>query len=238
MQILLVNTNPVVSRLISLITNSTNIHVDEITGYEPVPQERYDILFMDEDCCHEEEIRMFLNKVRARKKILFSSRKEKRVEGVDGIIVKPFLPSEISRVIETLPERPDEMPDAEHVTTAGIEPVDRVDERKRGQEAESSILDSIEIEKIKQLLAEEGLEIAENEEYDVDEELMIEDQKQKKQKKSKKKKKQKVSRKTKKREAKFEANLLEAVTMMKPKKNRKLLKGSEVNISIKFPKGD
>lgn len=233
MQILLVNTNPVISRLISLVTGSANIHIDEITGYEVVPQGRYDILFMDEDCCNEEGIKAFSNKVTARKKILFSSQKEKIVEGIDSVVAKPFLPSEISRVIETLPERPEETFDAGDVVSAGV------DENKSDQEIENSILDSAEIEKIKQLLTEEWLEIAENEESDMEpEELMIEEKEQKKKKEPIKKKKEKISRKIKKKEAKFEKNLLEAMRAMKPRKIKKLLKGAEVSISIRFPKGD
>ena len=231
-QILLVNSSPVISRLTSLVASSAAAHVDEITGYEAIPKDQYDILLVDEYCCNEEEIRILLNKVTARKKILFSSQKERAIEGIDTVIVKPFLPSEISGVIETLPERSDEMPavlaETESVQSAEIEA------EKSNTAKKNSVLDSKEIEKIKQLLVDEGLEIAENEEGDMESgEVLIEE---KKKKKPKKKKKKKVSRKTKKKEADFETNLLKAIIEMKPKKIKKLLEGSEIRISIRFPK--
>jgi len=235
MHILLVNTNPVVSRLISLNTrDDATIHVDEINGSEMIPGERYDVVFLDEKCCDTEVMGTYLQKVRAWKKILFSSQKGISVEGIDRVIVKPFLPSEITTVLESI------LQNKEMAAEEGpLSPDESGETNEDSEKEEILILDGQEIEIIKQLLLDEELETAENEEPEVEPESVIveEQNKPEKRKKPKKKKKNKTASKTKEQKMGFEENLLEALVEMKPKKIRKLLKGAEVSIVIRFPKG-
>jgi len=237
MHILLVNTNPVVSRLISLNTrDDATIHVDEISGSEMIPGERYDVVFVDEKCCDAEVMSAHLQKVRAREKILFSSQKAYTVKGIDRVIMKPFLPSEITAVLQSILQNKEIVPEKEKETLAISE---GGEVNKDSEKEEILILDSQELEKIKQLLLDEELEVAENDEFEVEPEDVIteEPNKLEKKEKPKKKKKSKKVSKTKEKKMKFEENLLEALVEMKPQKIRKLLKGAEVSITIRFPKG-
>ena len=231
MHILLVNTNPVVSRLIALNTrDEAAIKVDEINGSEMIPGEWYDVVFLDEKCCDTEVMGAYLQKVRAGKKILFSSRKESSVEGIDRVIIKPFLPSEITTVLQSILQNK-EISDEEEPLSLGESGTVNVDSGKE----EILILDGEEIELIKQLLVDEELEPAKNEKS---ESVIVQEQeKSKKRKKPKRKEKRKTTSKTKKKSMRFEENLLEALVEMKPKKIRKLLEGAEVSIAIRFPKG-
>lgn len=237
MHILLVNTNPVVSRLISLNTrDDATIHVDEINGNEMIPGEWYDVVFVDEKCCDTEVMGAHLQKVRAGERILFSSQKENTVEGIDRVIMKPFLPSEITTVLQSI------LQNKEMVTRDEgdlLTPSESGEVNENSEKEENSILDSEEIEKIKQLLLDEELEVAENEESEAESEGVIaeEPNKPKKREKSKKKKKNKTASKTKEKKMKFDENLLEALVEMKPQKIRRLLEGAEISITIRFPKG-
>jgi len=235
MHILLVNTNPIVSRLIALNTrDDTAIHVDEINGTEMIPGEWYDVVFLDEKCCDAETMGAYLQKVRAGRKILFSSRKENGVEGIDRVIMKPFLPSEITAVLQSILQNKEMAAEEGHLPP-----------RESGEAAEDSgkeeilILDGQEIELIKQLLLDEEQETTESEESEVEPESVIvkEQEKPKKRKKPKKKEKKKTTSKAKNKSLKFEEKLLEALVEMKPQKIRKLLEGAEVSIAIRFPKG-
>jgi len=235
MHILLVNTNPVVSRLISLNTrDDATIHVDEINGSEMIPGEWYDVVFLDEKCCDTEVMGAYLQKVRAGRKILFSSQKENSVEGIDRVILKPFLPSEITAVLQSILENK-EMAAEEEL----LSPDESGEANEDSGKEEILILDGQEIELIKQLLLDEEQEAVEDQGSEVESESAIveEQDKPEKRKKPKKKKKSKTASKTKEQKMGFEENLLEALVDMKPKKIRKLLEGAEVSIAIRFPKG-
>lgn len=238
MHILLVNTNPVVSRLISLNTrDDATIHVDEINGDEMIPGEWYDVVFIDEKCCDSEVMSAHLQRVRAREKILFSSQKENTVEGIDRVIKKPFLPSEITAVLQSILQNKGIAIGEEEGESLTLSESGEVDDDSEKEEI--LILDSQELEKIKKLLLDEELEVAENEEFEAESEGVIADEpnKPEKREKPKKKKKNKKVSITKEKRVSFEENLLEALVEMKPKQIRKLLEGAEVSIAIRFPKG-
>jgi len=232
MHILLVNTNPVVSRLFSLNTrDDATIHIDEVVCGETIPETRYDVVFIDDKCCDAEAAGVYLEKVRAGEKILFSSRKESAVDGIDRVITKPFLPSEITAVLQSVLKSKGVVTGKEEDFLA---PVESREVYEDSEKEKSLILDSQEIDIIKQLLVDEESEVAENEESEVESESMVvEEQKSK----PKKKKKNKTASKTKEKKMIFEENLLEALVEMKPKKIRKLLEDAEVSITIRFPKG-
>ncbi|MEA3455846.1 MAG: hypothetical protein U9R26_05015 [Campylobacterota bacterium] len=238
MHILLVNTNPVVSRLFSLNTrDDAAIHIDEVVGGEMIPETRYDVVFIDEKCCDAEAAGVYLEKVRAGEKILFSSRKGSAVDGIDRVITKPFLPSEIAAVLQSILKNKGVVTGEEEDFLA---PVESREVYEDSEKEKNLILDSQEIDIIKQLLVNEELEVAENEESEVESESMIVEEHKsnpKKRNKPKKKKENKEVSKTKEKKMRFEESLLEALVEMKPKKIRKLLEDAEVSITIRFPKG-
>ncbi len=223
MHILLVNTNPVVSRLMFLILASDkSIMLDEVSEIELGTEVYYDILFIDEKCCSTEERRSLLRRVHARKKILFATSRERDLEGVDRVIRKPFLPSEITSAIQSSsPQKAisEEKSEQKH-DMFGFSDEGR--EKNDTDEREYQILDGNEMEKIKQLLFEEGLSDSSDAlamEME-NEALPLED----------------ISVTMEQKETNLDKKLLEALVEMKPKKIRKLLEGAEVSITIRFPK--
>jgi len=231
MRILLVNTNPVVSRLILLnAQEDEGTRVDEIGGDETIPSKRYDIAFIDEQCCGTGKLGDYIRRVQAGKKVLFSTQREHEPEGIDEVVLKPFLPSEISKVLQTIVPISDAEAEAEQL----MDPVDGGEEdallEGNVSDTGEQILDSEEIEKIRRLLVEEYEEEAGT---DMQKSEFSEPVPPAEGKNPKKKKK---SRKSGKRSG-IEHQLLEAITKMKPKKIRKLLGGAEMSIVIRFPEG-
>ncbi len=100
MNILLINDNPVVTRLLTLCTRGEHIGLDEVKGVDDIKDVRYDILFVD-DASYTDHIDALLDDGRIRKKV-FISYDEEKIKGFDETIKKPFLPSQIMKVIESV----------------------------------------------------------------------------------------------------------------------------------------
>ncbi|SFV58870.1 highly acidic protein [hydrothermal vent metagenome] len=207
MQILLINKNPIVSKLFSLSAKGMEgIEIDEVEDIKGLPQESYDMLFVDDGDSLDDELEEFLYSIDAKQKILFVSNDDRSVEGVDEIIKKPFLPSTIISILQSSYGEESERveSDIEEFIVDNIEP----SEEKRDH-SDSLILDKAEIDKIKRLLLDSE-DTIESEQEDT----------------------------TQSDSAEIEERLIDALMDMKPKAIKRLLRGAEINISIKFPKGE
>ena len=98
MDILLINANPVVSRLMALCTRDAAYRLEEISSASQAQKEHYDIVFAD-DGSYTVVTEGFVNGLDASKKIFLSSSMH-AIPGFDRVIRKPFLPSQIIEVLE------------------------------------------------------------------------------------------------------------------------------------------
>ncbi|UPT77356.1 hypothetical protein MN086_09905 [Sulfurovum sp. XGS-02] len=107
MNILLININPVVSRLLALCTRDEYIVLDEVVSADAVDKASYEIVFVDE-ASYTEDVQALLEALQASKKVFISYTGE-AVKGFDESVKKPFLPSQIINIIESItPDDPDE----------------------------------------------------------------------------------------------------------------------------------
>jgi hypothetical protein len=239
----------------------SHINLEEVQNVVAVARDRYDVVFVDE-ASYVEEIQELLENLIMRKKVFLSSSNDVSDEArlFDSIIKKPFLPSQITAVLESL-EEDDTFTEVPSIfpLSSDEESVEDVDEIVEEDEQEGNeVLDSNEIEKIKALLDmdEENIEEVSDEEYEsrkievikqqliadgleiVDEDEYVEflGKKSKKNKVKKSRKEQKIKKNKKQDEETFtfEEALIAAVEGMKVKKIKKLLKGAEVTIKINF----
>jgi len=177
MHILLININPVVSRLISFCMRNDNMNLEEVHDVGDVVRDRYDIVFVDEASYGDETEALLANLI-MKKKVFLSSSDE--VDDVlrffDTVIKKPFLPSQITAVLENLEkdetlEVSTEIPSIFPLSSdevRGEEVEDSVDETvEEDEKVDTKVLDSNEIDKIKALLEmEEEVEAVSDEEYE------------------------------------------------------------------------
>jgi len=126
MHILLINNNPVVSRLLKLCVKNRDIEVEEIKDTKDANKESYDILFVD-DVLYSDEVALFMEHSTLFKSVLFCFEKE-YYHLFDTTIKKPFLPSQITQVIEEVSKALEQL------------------------EQKKSVLDTNELKKIKALL--------------------------------------------------------------------------------------
>ena len=187
MNILLLNTNPVVSRLVALCMRDDTITFREVSDISDAGDTTYDIIFVD-DASYNNETAAFLDTLNTGKIVFFSRRDSGEEVGgsFDRVIKKPFLPSQIQAVIDEVAnlQVPDtvseevlvderaetakensETSDDEHFIFPLAASVEESDEEvplmDSGEEETSpKVLDSHEIDQIKALLEESDEEIS------------------------------------------------------------------------------
>jgi len=106
MKILLINTNPVVSRLVSLCTRDESITYEEVEHVTEADDSVYDIVFVD-DASYNDKVAAFSGWVAQVGKLVFLSGHDSGEEiggKFDLVIKKPFLPSQIQAVIDQFKE--------------------------------------------------------------------------------------------------------------------------------------
>jgi len=182
MNILLLNTNPVVSRLVALCMRDDTITYQEVSGISEVGGTDYDIVFVD-DASYDNEVAAFLSALDTKKIVFFSSRESGEEIGgaFDRVIKKPFLPSQIQAVIDEMStaeenepvseeivlEETDDVAQEEHFIfplasseeEAAEEGSDDIPFMESDEEEAPKVLDSNEIDQIKALLEESEEEI-------------------------------------------------------------------------------
>jgi hypothetical protein len=105
MKILLINSNPVVSRLTALSARKEEIQIDEVQEINEVNNSQYDIVFVDADSWSKEVDSAISKNIQTQKRVLFYAQDDKNnKELFDISILKPFLPSEVSAVIRSVEE--------------------------------------------------------------------------------------------------------------------------------------
>ena len=105
MKILLINNNPVVSRLTALSARKEDIEIDEIQEVTELTSYNYDIIFVDADSWNEDVKSTIFSHIETQKKVLFYAQDDNEdLDLFDKGILKPFLPSEVSAVIRSVEE--------------------------------------------------------------------------------------------------------------------------------------
>ena len=185
MNILLLNTNPLVSRLLSLCIRKEDMALEEVADLSMVEHDKYDIAFID-DNAYVPEVQDALSNFMIGKKIFLAGKQGNIVafEDFDEVITKPFLPSQITAVIERFFNHAEVT--EEHKEESFIFPLTQEERRDETVQTEEDtekaekesieilqdpeVLDSHEIERIKALLEED-------EDHEDDEEILqIEDE--------------------------------------------------------------
>ncbi len=99
MRILLINSNPVVSRLTALSARKEGVPIDEIRDIADLKESDYNIVFIDSDSLNS-EILTFLKKSNTKKRVIFHTQEDKDIDDIfNYTILKPFLPSEVSSIL-------------------------------------------------------------------------------------------------------------------------------------------
>jgi len=151
MNVLLINNNPVVSRLLALCTRDVDMVLEEVRGLNTVEHANYDVVFIDENS-YKGEIMELSKKLHIGKKVLLSN-VDVEINDFDLTIKKPFLPSEIVEVLENTKVHIDEIEKLEKEVSS-IFPLSSEEKvvKKEPDTLKAQVLDENELKKIKGLL--------------------------------------------------------------------------------------
>jgi len=106
MKILLINNNPVVSRLTALSARKEEVEIDEIQEVTELSSDTYDIVFVDADSWSKDVKDVISDNIKTQKSVLFyADGDEEEQSTFDITILKPFLPSEVSAVIRSIEQK-------------------------------------------------------------------------------------------------------------------------------------
>ncbi|HHD79427.1 MAG TPA: hypothetical protein ENK98_07335 [Epsilonproteobacteria bacterium] len=151
MNILLINDNPVVSRLLALCTRDEDRVLEEVQGLDTIGHASYDVVFVDEGS-YKDEVMNFSDILQTGIKVLLSNA-DVGINDFDLTIKKPFLPSQIIEVLESIEVDTNEKDEIEKekssifpLSSESEEIVEVIDTAK------TQVLDETELEKIKGLL--------------------------------------------------------------------------------------
>ena len=115
MKILLINSNPVVSRLTALSARKENIDIDEIQEVTELNSNEYDIVFVDSDSLTKDVDDIIKEHLKVKKSVLFYTEGDEEDKSIfDLTILKPFLPSEVSAVIRSVEEGEEKREEEKH----------------------------------------------------------------------------------------------------------------------------
>lgn len=228
MRILLINTNPVVSRLFKLAMVHDKSALDEVEKIEDIKQVDYQMVCVD-DSAYSVEVQALIDTLEA-SSCVFISYGSKEMEGFDLLIKKPFLPTQISHLIEMLKQKDlnSEMTsnDTKILDTKEIEKIKTLLKMDDEAHIDDPLMLSEEgyearkVEVIKEQLLSEGLHLIEEE--DIVEAI------------SEKKISSDESFLTESDLALFQKAFKESLHQMKPKKIKKFLAGAGVKIKLKL----
>ncbi len=102
MKILLINSNPVVSRLTALSARKESVSLDEIRDIADLKKSDYNdynIIFVDSELLSP-EILNFLKNSDIKRRVIFYTQDDKEIDDIfNYTILKPFLPSEVSSIL-------------------------------------------------------------------------------------------------------------------------------------------
>ncbi len=229
---LLINANPVVSRLVEMSVQDEEIRLDQVRKASEIDLEKKYGLILVDDQSYNDKVAEAIARVRTGEVVFFSGRDsgEEIGEEADIVIKKPFLPSQVDAVVreclrrhreeKSEPSETVDEPVLDEKEVARIKalleetetPSDVSYEDEAAIQSRKTTLITQELEKegIEIVPEEKIVEVIENEHdsrYDTKKEKLRRD---------------------------LEASFYKALKKVKPKKLRKLLKGAEVTITIRF----
>lgn len=245
MRILLINSNPVVSRLIALCTRESAMQLTEILVQNEIGNVFYDVVFID-DAALASFSDTYIASLHTDYIVLLSATHTQCPDFIDEVIKKPFLPSSILNLLENLKQEVYQERE-EHTVSSEINAEETTDTSPYTNE----ILDLNEIERIKSLLdmdeeeRDEPLWANEEELEDLKRKVIkqnliddgleiIEDDLMSALESNLSLTVTHPHTATKEDQKTFEEKLLEAIVSMKIKKIKKLLRGAKVTINIEF----
>ena len=186
MKILLINSNPVVSRLTALSARKEGVDLDEIRDIADLKKSDYNIVFVDSELLSPEILTLLKNSD-IKRRVIFYTQDDKNIDKIfNYTILKPFLPSEVSSILREAKMELDEeeyskktpppsKPKEEYLNLNDIISTKKEDLEpiKTKEDNKFNILKGSEEELLKELKASKNIDKPKEEKLDLDDNLFI-----------------------------------------------------------------
>ncbi len=173
-KILLLNDNPVVTKLVTLSAQKTDDTVDTAHSIDEVTAGKYDLLVIDDALYNEESFTALKEQISFKKSLFVCSRDTENSDEFDATIKKPFLPTDMVELFTTIKKNldvvteekaTDELTEDALLDELELEGLDdlesseEMDDLDLGdledlEDTQESVLDNDEAQKVKELLEE------------------------------------------------------------------------------------
>jgi uncharacterized membrane protein len=130
MKILLLNDNPVVTKLVTLSAHKTSDELDVVNSLDEIDSKDYDLLVVDDTLYSDETLTELKDKINFSMSLYICSRDAAEVKGFTKILKKPFLPTDLVEIFSVFGKEANNIDLSEALEEAKeeITPLDAVDE--------------------------------------------------------------------------------------------------------------
>lgn len=160
MKILLLNDNPVVTKLVTLSAQKTDDEVEAAHSVEEVPSGEYDLLVIDDALYNEEDFDALNEKIHYKKSLFVCSRESDKSGDFSATIKKPFLPTDLVELFTNLKRNLDVVTHEESAQEDTIEEI-----------SDEELLEGLELEGLDDLEELEDDLVLDDDEFTDEEEL-------------------------------------------------------------------
>ncbi len=102
MQILLINNNSSISKLIHLTAKKYDYDIEEIGDIADLEDKKRDIVIVDDEAAKEIDTQMLKEKCKCEKLIYIGNKNSQKPEDYSEILIKPFLPSDFKDMVDSV----------------------------------------------------------------------------------------------------------------------------------------
>lgn len=194
MKILLVNDNPVVTKLVTLSAQKTNDDVEVAHSFDEVGGGEYDLIVIDDALYSDDFFDKIKDKLSYKKSLLICSRDTEPSEEFTSVLKKPFLPTDLVELFTMIDSKLESAPQEVEIPEE-LEELDDLDDfddfdpeeddfflddldNEDDQGLSESVLDNEEAQKVKDLL-DEDYEMALDLEDEVDVDISVDEEAEK-----------------------------------------------------------
>jgi len=101
-KILLINDNPVVTKLVTLSAKKVSSELDAVAKSEDIPQGEFDLVVVDDQLFNDELMEQIQTNTSFKKSLLILSKGVQAPGGFDYTITKPFLPTDMVELLASI----------------------------------------------------------------------------------------------------------------------------------------
>ncbi|MDA7817062.1 DNA topoisomerase IV, partial [Sulfurimonas sp.] len=168
MKILLLNENPVVTKLVTLSAQKTSDDLEVVNSIDAVESDSYDLLVIDDTMYSSETMQELNEKATITKSLYICSKDAPAIDSFTSTLKKPFLPTDLVELFASLGQDADtfDLGDEEETVEDELEIHDELDEEDDLEIADDINLDLDDLELIEE--DEEELEIPDESDENAD----------------------------------------------------------------------